>query len=386
MTISGNKIVHCFCLSLSCLLFACRTDVVVYNAENIEIGDIMYNTSVSGFYLLNEGNMGSNKSSLDYYDFRTGYYSRNIFSERNPAVVKELGDVGNDLQQYGSRLYAVINCSNKVEVLTADSCRRIGQLDIPNCRYVAFSGAYGYVTSYAGPVEIGKQHAQIGFVAEFDTATLQITRRCNVGYQPDELAVSDGKLFVANSGGYMVPDYDSTVSVIDIGTMTELKRVTVAKNLHRVRLDGHGQVWVTSRGDYYDIPSRLFCLDPITMEVTDTLPYAVSEMWIDGDYLYFYGSEFSYVTMQETITYGIIDTRDHRLLTHSFLTDGTDKLIKKPYGLAVNPVTKDIYLTDAKDYVTPGMLYCFSPNGQKKWEVRTGDIPAHFAFLKTLKQ
>jgi hypothetical protein len=44
-------------------------------------------------------------------------------------------------------------------------------------------------------------------------------------------------------------------------------------------------------------------------------------------------------------------------------------------------VTKDVYITDAKDYVTPGTLYCISPEGKLRWQVRTGDIPAHFAFL-----
>lgn len=32
-------------------------------------------------------------------------------------MVKELGDVGNDLQIYGSKLYATINVSNYIEVM-----------------------------------------------------------------------------------------------------------------------------------------------------------------------------------------------------------------------------------------------------------------------------
>ena len=71
----------------------------------------------------------------------------------------------------------------------------------------------------------------------------------------------------------------------------------------------------------------------------------------------------------------------HQVVTRNFITDGTDKSIKMPYGIAVNALTKDIYVTDARDYVTPGRLYCFGHDGVKKWDVRTGDIPAHFAFL-----
>ena len=46
-----------------------------------------------GMYLLNEGNMGSNKADLDYLDYRTAVYARGIYAEKNPNVVKELGDV-----------------------------------------------------------------------------------------------------------------------------------------------------------------------------------------------------------------------------------------------------------------------------------------------------
>ena len=62
------------------------------------------------------------------------------------------------------------------------------------------------------------------------------------------------------------------------------------------------------------------------------------------------------------------------------MTDETETEITIPYGIAVNPETKEIFVTDAKSYVVPGYLYCFSPEGKKRWKVRAGDIPAHFAF------
>jgi DNA-binding beta-propeller fold protein YncE len=69
-------------------------------------------------------------------------------------------------------------------------------------------------------------------------------------------------------------------------------------------------------------------------------------------------------------------------VSRNFITDGTDKKIEVPYGIAVNPETREIFVTDAKDYVNPGRLYCFTPDGKKKWEVTTGDIPAHIVFTR----
>ncbi len=375
-------------------LSACREDNEILKPEVEKIPQdtisqdttsqdtLLRDTTVLGFYLLNEGNMGSNKSTLDYYDYGASTYTRNIYAYANPTVVKELGDVGNDLAIYGSRLYAVINCSNYVEVVHARTARHIGQIKIPNCRYVKFHGGYAYITSYAGPVELNPNYEQRGYVAKVDTATLQIVDRCVVGFQPDELEIVNGKIYVANSGGYMFPNYENTVSVIDLESFTETGRIEVAINLHRLQADSHGQLWVSSRGDYYTVPSRLYCVDTRTDCVADSFNLAVSNFYLDDDNLYLYGVEWSYISMTNEITYGIVDVATRQLLPRSFITDGTETRIKIPYGIMVHPVTKDIYVTDAKNYVTPGTLYCFNKYGKQKWKVTTGDIPAHFAFLR----
>ena len=326
--------------------------------------------------------MGSNKSTLDFYDYTTGEYRRNIFADANPAVPKELGDVGNDIKIYGSKLYAVINCSNKIEVMDKRTARRLGQINIPNCRYIRFHGRHAYVTSYAGPVEINPNYEQLGYVAKVDTATFQVIDRCPVGFQPDELEIADGKIYVANSGGYMFPNYEKTVSVIDLASFKEIKRIDVARNLHHLRADRHGNLWVTSRGDYYAQPSRLYRIDRTRDELADSLDIAVSNFHLDGDSLYLYSTEWSYISMSNEITYGIVDVAKRAIVTRSFITDGTDRQIKIPYGVMVHPFTKDIYVTDAKNYVSPGTLYCFGRDGRQKWNVRTGDIPAHFVLLE----
>lgn len=376
-----KKILCALYAVLCVLMLSCRHDEPVLPPEVVP-GGPQDTTEIVGFYMLNEGNMGSNKATLDYYDYESGIYTRNIYAYANPDVPMELGDVGNDLQIYGKRLYAVINASNKVEVMDVETTERIGQIDIPNCRYISFNGPYGYITSYAGPISTDASHAQIGYVAKFDTATLQISDTCHVGYQPDEMAVAGNKLYVCNSGGYMAPNYDHTVSVIDLNTFKEIKRIDVAINLHRARVDQYGALWVTSRGDYYDERPKLFCIDTNRDEVVADYEFPVSDWDIVGDSLYACSSGFDYVVMEYVISYKIMNVRTREVVSECFITDGTNEQIQLPYGIKVNPITHDILLTDAKDYVTPGYLYCFSPDGVKKWEVRTGDIPAHIAFVR----
>ncbi len=375
-------------LPLLCLavLFACREIELVVPTEYELLPGVPIDPDArpAGMYLLNEANMGSNKSSIDYVDFRNAYYVRNIYAERNPEVVKELGDVGNDIQIYGNKLYAVINCSHKVEVMDVRTCKRIGQVDIPNCRYIRFAKGKAYVSAYVGPVAIDP-NAQLGAVYEVDTASLAVTRKVTVGYQPDELEVLGEYLYVTNSGGYRAPDYDSTVSVVEIYGMKQIQKIPVGINLHSIRKDCYGKLWVTSRGDYNTIPSRLYVLDrkdknSKEMVVKDTLDIPCSEMYIQGDSLYFYSVEWNKQTERNTVTYGIIDVRTDQLVTDHFITDGTEQDIVIPYGICVHPTTGDVYVTDAKNYVSSGVLHCYDRHGKKKWSVRTGDIPAHMAF------
>lgn len=372
-------------LAMLVSMTSCREDDVIVLTEYESLPMLDSLSSFAGLYLLNEGNMGSNKCTLDFVDFERGQYARNLYAERNPNVVKELGDVGNDVEIYGSKMYAVINCSHKVEVLDARTCKRIGQVDIPNCRYVAFDGGYAYVSAYVGPVGIDP-NAQLGAVFQVDTATLEVTAEVTVGYQPDVLVVQDGLIYVANSGGYRKPNYDYTVSVVDVATMTQIRKIPVGINLHRIRADRYGKLWVSSRGDYKSVPSRLFILEKDKrtgrMEVSDTLDIPCSEMEICGDSLYLYSVAWSDASQENSVTYGIVDVRTGEVVSDNFIKDGTEVDIEIPYGLKVNPENGDIYVTDAKNYVSSGNLLCYGRDGKLKWKVRTGDIPAHMAFLK----
>lgn len=365
---------------LAVALSSCRNEDIVFIPEEVPTTQPEY-TDVDGFYLLCEGNINSNKASLDWFDARTGKYNRNIFPKANPYEVKEMGDVGNDLGIYGSKLYVVVNVSNKVLVLDKRTAKKLGQIDIPNCRFVKFYKGYAYITSYAGPVQMDPDYKQKGYVTKIDTATMKEVDRCIVGFQPDQLDIVNGKIYVANSGGYLMPNYENTLSVIDVATFKEERRIPIAINLGLCKADRHGVLWVVSRGDYYDVPSRLYAYDTRKDRIVKTFDVPVSSFWLDGDLLYVVSTQWSYITMSNEVTYAVIDVNKMEVLTRNFITDGTEKQIKIPYGIAVNPATKDIYVTDAKDYITPGRLYCFGQDGKKKWDVRTGDIPGHFVFL-----
>lgn len=342
-------------LALSSWLFvSCRGDEVIYPTLGEHITDEVRS---GGLYVLCEGNMGSNKARLDYINLATGTYYSNWYGGMNPTQLKELGDVGNDIQQYGGRMYAVINCSHKIEVMDLQAIH-IGQIEIPNCRYMAFQGDKMYVSAYVGSIA---DPELLGSVYEIDTATLAITREVKVGHQPDELCICNNRIYVCNSGGYLTDRYDSTVSVIDLHSFTEIEKIPVGLNPTRIRLDQQGHLWVAVQGNYADAEQMLVILD--NSASLKRLSCVCANISICGNTAFVLDNQANQLRLFSTIDF---TEQPQPIDISSF---------EHPYGLLA---TQDaLYITDAKNYVSSGVLHCYGYDGHERWTARTGDIPGH---------
>ncbi len=367
-------------------LAGCRKDepekvVPPSDYETIDAIKADSKASPRGMYVLNEGNMGANKASIDYLDYVNAWYGRNLYSEKNPEITDGLGDTGNDIQVYKNKLFVVVNGSHKVEILDASSLVRIAKVDVPNCRFIRFDGDYAYVTSYVAK-DAAAVADQLGALYKINLKSYTVDATVTVGYQPEQFVIADGKAYVANSGGYH-SGYDSTVSVVDLASMKVDYTIDVAVNLSKMEMDNDGNIWVSSNGNYFDVASDLYELVKKNgkYEVAKNVGCAVSAMALYEDKLYTYSSTFSYETYTSTYSYNVIDVKTGKY-TNNLITDGTESSITAPYCIAVNPKSGDIFITDAKNYTSSGELHCYSNDGKHKWSVRTGDIPGHIAFVK----
>lgn len=351
--------------------------------SDYEVVDAAVNASAepSGIYLVNQGNQGSNKARLDFLNFHNGFYIRDVFTEYNPEVVKGLGDTGNDVQVYKGKVFVAVNGSHKVEIMDAYSMKRLAQVDVPNCRFIAFDGNCAYVTSYVAKDKESLK-TQKGALYCIDLDTYKVTGQVTVGYQPEQLVIMDGKAYVANSGGY-VAGYDDTVSVVDLKSMKVEYDIKVAINLGLMLVDAEGTIWVSSQGNFSDVSSTLNYLvkKGDKYELGGSVNVPVSSMALAGDKIYVIGSTYTPPAWALTTTYNIVNAKTRKLESGSFITDGTESDITTAFTVTVNPGNGDIYVTDAKDYVSSGTLHCYTGSGKHKWSVRTGDIPDRIAFL-----
>ena len=349
------------------LIFASCDDMhdQLQNQDDKPVGE-----EITRLYILSEGLFNMNNSSLAMYDLSSGELVKDFFLNKNK---RGLGDTANDMALYGSKLYVVVNVSSQIEVLdaaTGESLKRIPMFDNKQIarqpRYIAFHGSKAYVCSFDGTV------------ARIDTTSLEIDGLVEVGRNPDGIVITNGKIYVSNSGGLSFPDYDNTVSVIDIASFTEIKKITVAVNPSHIHADSEGDVYVVSRGDYGATGYQFQRIDSNTDTLVETFDgLNVLNFTIHQDTAYLYNYDF--FTGNSWVK--LFDCKTETVVNEQFISDGTE--IQTPYGINVNPHTGDVYLTDAKSFIMWGDVLCFDRDGKLKFRINDiGLNPNKVVFLR----
>jgi hypothetical protein len=214
-----------------------------------------------------------------------------------------------------------------------------------------------------------------GHVTQLDTTTLTLGSKIAVGANPDCSVISNNKLFVANTGG-MSAVMDSTVSVINLSTFTEEKRITVNINPSTIQTDSKGNIYVASNGNYGNIAGKFQRIDAQTGTVSD-INVSVKNFCIVNDKAYIYNFSYDASWQATDKTIAVYDVKNEKILNSSLISTSIDNT---PYCIAVNPTTNYIYLSTT-DYSTLGKMYCFGQDGSLKYSFQTGLNPGKVVFI-----
>lgn len=315
------------------------------------------NAGAEGMYILNEGLFQMNNCSLSYYDFQTNAFTPDIFLQVNN---RGLGDTGNDLQRYGDKMYCVINNSHRVEIIDFYTAKSIKVINLAgkSPRRVVFNEGKAFVSCYDGDI------------VRIDTNTMEIDATFHSGNNPEGMCVCNGKLYVANSGGLNFPNYDNTVSVFDLGSLTKINTIEVGSNPFKMSCDGQ-YVYVCSRGDYSAQSSELAQIDASTDQIRQRWP-SIQNFAIYEGKAYVYDVQYKAANSIRVID--LNNPTDSK----TFITDGTS--IQMPYCITVNPFNGDVYITDAYNFAVTGDVYCFDNAGKKKFSFSAGINPNSIIF------
>lgn len=374
----GKKTLLVFSMLLAMLFVSCTKDETTSGnlaGVNVAVGE--NNGDFGKLFVLNEGNFKSNNSSLDFLCFCNGKYFTSAFKQVNPTVVQGLGDTGNDMAIYNGKLWIAMNVTGAVQVVSADDVSYVTTIAVPSPRNIAFDGSYAYVTSYAGAV-YGSPKEVKGKVYKISTKDYKVVSEVEVGCQPEGLAVSGGKLYVAESGGFNVVK-SKTISIIDLKTFSREGEVELEKpNLKYLLADKNGRLWVSSLGLYgsdfsIKAPTSLCKVDPLTRKAEYINDVHVSNMVLSDDFIYCTGDAEEMTGGNKNCLYKI-NISTGKVEKTEFKGTGLER-IKTPYGMLVNPDNGDIYIGDAGTFTDAGELYCFDKELKVKWSTVAGICP-----------
>lgn len=205
-----------------------------------------------GYWILSEGYLGQGNSEIAWFDVATGKIAKKQFKARNG---NDLGDTGNDLALYGSKMYVVVTGSgfgtettkenSYIEVINPIDGKSIRRIPFTNAqgtparpRNIIFEGGKGYITSYSNEV------------VRLDTALLTLDKHAALsGILPEGLTYNKGNLYVCNGGH----GKDNKISVVDVESMTETKVITTANNPSKIESAGNDAIYFTTDWPEYKL-------------------------------------------------------------------------------------------------------------------------------------
>lgn len=346
-----------YTIALVAFLAACRDDKIIPDPEPEPVAER------KGIYVLAEGSFNGNNSTLTYYNYDNKALTADKFNSENG---RGLGDTANDIVVYGSKMYIVVNVSSTIEVVNAQTTKLVKQIPVKNNevgrqpRFIVFDKGKGYISNFDGTVAV------------LDTATLTIEKYIPVGRNPEQLAVANGKLYVANSGGleYISGNYDKTVSVINLTTLAEIDKITVVMNPQVLAADQYGDIYVISTGNYDNVGPSLAIIDSKTDAVKSSIDFFGGDFVIKGDTAYIpdYSGNVK-----------LYNVKTEKLISENFISDGTP--IASIGGVTVDDLTGEVFVSDVKDYSSNGTVTCFNKAGVKQYAIPVGINPNKVVFI-----
>lgn len=326
------------------------------------------NTLSKGFFILCEGNWGHNNSTLDFYDVESQKITLDIFNSVNG---QSLGDTGNDMIEFGDYIFIAVKGSACIHVINKNTGKLIKRIPV-----IDSEGTNRKPSRFCATNSMIYLCTVDGNVIEINPNSLSLGRIVKVGRNPEDICISNNKLYVTNSGGldYNTPiGYDKTVSVVNPSSMTEIKKIEVGFNPGFIKPLKDGLVGLIVKGDYSDIKfvtintntdgvNKIYNIPMLNFDVIDNN----NIVYLNYDY---FGSSTSVIKK--------FDYNSNTTSSNDFInTAGIISQITLPYGINISKSNSEVYITDAVDYVTGGKVFVFDLLGNFKYPINVSNTPS----------
>ncbi|WP_345269014.1 YncE family protein [Nibrella viscosa] len=330
--------------------------------------DVVVEPYESGILVIEEGAFQKGNASISYINRQTSQVTTEIFKKVNNRAI---GDVLQSYVEIAGKGYLVVNNSNKVEIVDANTFKSTGTIEsgLEQCRYmVPVSKDKAFVSCWGNSAK--------GSVAVVDLANRVVVKQLTTGAGPEGMLLKGTDLFVANSGGF---DVDNTVSVINTQTDAVITTIPVGDVPTQLVMDRNQDIWVLCSGK-----PTWSSTDGLTkaelIRINATTKQIVGRITIGGKHIN--GNPDNLVINGDgTILYFTLNNAVYSMAISATVASIDAPLIRKNlYGLGYDNATNTLYGAYAGNFTQTGYVFRYRSGGQLIDSLRVGLIPSGFYF------
>lgn len=341
-------------ISIVISLFACSKKEL--GPQCIDCANENTQTTFADVLIVNEGNFGFGNGSISLYNPSNQSVSQNIFSQSNNNI--PLGDVVQSITQINNKAYIVVNNSNKVEVV-----------DINNFNSLAI------ITGFSSPRYFLPINNNTAYVTDLYSSSIQVVDlNSNTITSSISLSGWTEELILHNDTVYVCDMTNDNLLIINPTNNTLIDSVKLGSQPNSIVLDQNNKLWIMCDGGFNQTNPELIRYNPQTRVIEATFVFpniaeSPGSLKINNakDQLYFINSNIYNMNIN-----------DATLPTSSFITSSSNNF----YGLGIDPLNEDVYISDAIDFIQNGVIFRYSSAGVLIHQFNSGIIPGEFLFIE----
>lgn len=318
----------------------------------------------NGLFILCEGNFQYGNATLSFYDPETNELENEIFFRANGM---RLGDVAQSMTIYGNKGWIVVNNSHVVFAIDTDTFLEVGRIEnLTSPRYIHFiSDKKAYIS------QIWDNRIAIVNPETYSITGYITVPDMQMGTGSTEQMVQIGQYVYCNCWSFQ-----NKIIKIDTATDEVIESIIVGIQPNSLAIDKKGRLWTLTDGGYEDSAfgqetPQLLCLDTSPLTVRKAFMFnpgdSPSKLQTDfeGNRLYWINDdiwemEIDAVSLPEKPLIPSLGTRY--------------------YGLTIDPVSSEVFVSDAIDYSQQGIVYRYSPEGEPVGQFYVGVNPGAFCW------
>tara|TARA_B100000809_G_scaffold11255_1_gene10546 strand:- start:4637 stop:5680 length:1044 start_codon:yes stop_codon:yes gene_type:complete len=336
------------------LLFSCTKEELGPQCISCKVEET--NTQQADIIIVNEGNFGWGNGSLTLYNPLDKTISQNIFSQANNNL--PLGDVAQSITQLNNKAYIVVNNSNKVEVVDINSFNSLAT-----------------ITGFTSPRYFLPINNNKAYVTDLYSNSIQVVDlNSNTISGNIQLSGWSEELLIHNDSVYVCDMTNDNLLIIDPLNNTLVDSVKVGESPNSILIDQNNKIWIMCSGGINSNLPKLIKFNPQNRTIENTFTFSsISEspgsLKINAlkNQLYFLNSSVYKMNIN-----------DLTLPISTFIMNNNNTF----YGLDIDPINEEVYVSDAIDYVQNGIIFRYSSSGDLINQFNSGVIPGSFLFIE----